>query len=141
MNMRQKGTTVLTAEAHIQTERASAYLVALCRQLSEKAQARIDGQADIKWSEIDGIVDFGWGRCAMHAGPEALELRLEASDKTGLLSLQELFTRHLEHTGPTGGLQVSWQQARASSAEPNAQDRRDRMRHFHRRMRHSPHTE
>jgi hypothetical protein len=130
--------TVPTAEAQIRTESASAYLAELCRQLDERATTRGDVRVRIEWSESDGVVDFGWGRCAIHADPNALSLRVEANDQETVESLQELFTRHLQHIAPDAELEVSWHQSEAPTTEPAPHARRDRMRHFHRQVRHSP---
>ncbi len=70
---------MLIAEAHVQTEHPSRYLVQLCRhaqqahRLSHRPRGH-DGDAQappevqhVEWSETRGTISFGWGRCTMQA--------------------------------------------------------------------------
>lgn len=119
---------MLTTEAHVETERASRYLVQLCRHFdhvigpgrredvveqharaSNRAEAHPELRAHVQWSETHGLVRFDWGRCTMEAGPDALTLRAEATDEEGLQRVQGLVAEHLERFGERDHLKVSWQ--------------------------------
>jgi hypothetical protein len=120
------------AEARIDTEHASRYLVELCRQLDEKARAKPELGVRVIWTETDGAVDFGWGRGTVSAGPGTLTVRAEAADRDALREVGELISRHLEQHGD---IRITWRQ----DGEPVGGERgdgRDAMRAFHRRMRH-----
>ncbi|WP_255945290.1 DUF2218 domain-containing protein [Streptomyces odontomachi] len=114
---------MLSAEARVATDRPSRYLVQLCRhidhmrgQLHREAPAHGDGDAaftvrQAEWADDQGLVDFGWGRCIMRAGPGELVLHVEADDEDGLRRIQEGIARRLETIGRRDAVQVHWQQA------------------------------
>jgi hypothetical protein len=125
-----------TAEAKIETEDASRYLLELCQHLNDKVAAHPEMQAHVEWSETHGTAHFGWGRCTMKANTDALILRAESDDQDGLEQVQEFVSRHLEKHGAGEQLTVSWHQdgaPAASAVDPS--HRRERMREFHRRAR------
>jgi hypothetical protein len=62
-------------------------------------------------SQTDGIIDFGWGRCTLHATDEELVLHAEADDPQQLQRLQDGIARRLESIGRRDRLTVTWQQA------------------------------
>ena len=66
------------AEARVETERSSRYLVQLCRHFNDEAQAHPEEQVHVEWSDDRGVASFGWGRCTPRADPGALTLRVEA---------------------------------------------------------------
>jgi hypothetical protein len=110
---------MLTAEARIQAERPSRYLVQLCRHANSidhkilhlhagKAQARPEVQ-HVEWSDTDGTLTLSWGQCTMHAGPDTLTVRAEATNEENLQRIQNLITRNLERFGRRDHLKVNWQ--------------------------------
>jgi hypothetical protein len=109
---------MLIAEARVETERPSRYLAQVCRHVSELAQAnRIEAQ--VEWSDRQGLIDFGWGRCSMQAERGVLTVRAEAPDEEGLLRIQERVTDRLELFGRRDGLRVTWTQLPGAS-EPHS---------------------
>lgn len=125
------------AEARVETERGSRWLEELCQAVKRRADANPEIEASAEWSEANGTIEFGWGRCTLHATPGVLALRVEAVDQDGLDQLRELITRHLEKLGSDEQLTVGWQQAGAPVDRPDdARHGRDGMRRFHRRVRH-----
>jgi hypothetical protein len=63
-----------------------------------------------EWSDTDGIIDFGWGRCTVHATDEGLVLHAEADDQQQLRRIQDAITARLERIGRRDRLTVTWQQ-------------------------------
>lgn len=114
-----------SAEATLETEHPSRYLVQLCRHASTMghatmhhpgrgrhaggAQARPDVlHAD--WSDTAGTLRLNWGQCTLRAGPGTLTLRVDAIDEDKLRAIQELLTANLERFGRRAHLTVTWQQ-------------------------------
>ncbi|MCX4585950.1 DUF2218 domain-containing protein [Streptomyces sp. NBC_01481] len=130
---------MLTAEAHIETGRASRYLVQLCRHFNNKgrhlghrprahqggdAQAlremqAVAAQAHVEWSDTHGSVSLPWGRCTMQATPNVLTLRIEAADEENLRRLQDLLAGHVERFGRRDRLKANWQRLEASTPPPD----------------------
>jgi hypothetical protein len=109
---------MLIAEARVETERPSRYLAQVCRHVSELAQAnRI--KAQVEWSDRQGVIDFGRGRCSLQADPGVLTVRAEAPEEEGLLRIQERVTDRLELFGRRDGLRVTWTQLPGAS-EPHS---------------------
>ena len=109
-----------TAEAQVETERPSRYLVQLCRHANEmgdhlghRPRAHSGGPAPeirhVEWSDTDGIVRMDWGQWTMHATTDTLTLRAEADDEENLRRIQELVARRLETIGRRDHLKVTWQ--------------------------------
>jgi hypothetical protein len=110
-----------TAEAHITTDRPSRYLVQLCRHAGQMGSHRggpphahraAEAQAthvEAEWSQTDGVINFGWGRCTVQAAADALLVRVEAADEEKLRRIQELVTRNLTRFSTREPLTVSWQ--------------------------------
>ncbi|MFD0502700.1 DUF2218 domain-containing protein [Streptomyces chiangmaiensis] len=137
-----------TAEAHVPTDRASRYLVQLCRhtgqmsRLRHRPPARHGGGAmpprvqHVDWSDTDGIVQFAEGRWTLRAGSDTLTLHVEADDEDALQRLKEGIAARLEKMGRRDRLSVAWQRPRtpasppgevtavASSSAPGARERR-----------------
>lgn len=119
---------MLTAEARIETERPSRYLVQLCQHIRHMGDpdrhlrhrpAASHGDDDearrgvritiVEESDSHGLVEFApWGRCTMQAESKLLTLRLEATEEENLRRLQEILTRNLTRFGRRGRLQVNW---------------------------------
>lgn len=121
---------MLTAEAHVETERATRHLVQFCRHASHMVQRQPDQASghgsghrrrdhgsghrspvmpSLEWSDTYAVVTFGWGRCSLQATPRTLELRAEAVDEQGLRRIQEGVSGRLETIGSSDHLQVTWE--------------------------------
>ena len=99
---------MLIAEASVETERPSRYLVQLCRHVDHMAQTHPDVHARVEWSDDHGVASFGWGQCALRAGPGVLTLRAEADDEEGLQRLKHLVADRLVRFGRREHLTVTW---------------------------------
>ncbi len=116
-----------TAEARIETQHASRYLVRLCQHISKiknkgrhlhrqrpshlpsDARARPDMQAQVEWTETHGTVTFSWGKITMRASPGGLALHAEAADEENLQQIQDLVAGRLAKFGSREHLTVQWQ--------------------------------
>lgn len=112
-----------TAEAHIETDRPSRYLVHLCKHASAmggghghrirmhgKGAARGDVRVKAEWSDTRGVIHFEpWGSCTMATTPTTLVLRIEAGGEDGLRQIQEVISADLGRFGRRDELTVSWQ--------------------------------
>src|SRR5438477_10189345 len=128
----------MLGEANVQTTQASEWLAELCRQFQERAAAHPELGIEVAWSETGGSVDFGWGRCALHAGPDVLNLRVEADQADDIERLQELVTRHIERLASGEQAAVVWSTSGEPAASPRDPRRKRLMRSFHRRARDAP---
>jgi hypothetical protein len=116
-----------TAEARIDTDRPSRYLVQLCRHIGHMGdpsrrfrhrpaaphvneEERGDVQLSIvESSDTHAVIDFApWGRCTMRAEPNVLTLRVDATDEENLRRLQDVLTRNLTRFGRRDRLEVAW---------------------------------
>ncbi|MFC7260048.1 DUF2218 domain-containing protein [Streptomyces lutosisoli] len=133
---------MLTAEARVETDRPSRYLVQLCKHFDNKGRhlghrprghigedARalqetraVAAQAQVEWSETRGSVRLPWGRCELRAEPGALTAHVEAVDEENLRRLQDLVAGHVERFGRREELTVAWEEAEAAMepADDNA---------------------
>ncbi len=125
-----------TAEARIETEHASRYLVRLCQHVSKignkslhlrhqrpshlpgDVRARPGMQAHVEWTETHGTVTFSWGKITMQASPDALALHAEAADEENLQQIQDLVAGRLAKFGSREHLTVNWQRAETPAAQP-----------------------
>jgi hypothetical protein len=120
--------TVLIAEARVETERSSRYLVQLCRHVSKVGRAHSQTQARVEWSDDRGMITFDWGRCTLRALPGVLTLRAEASDEDALRRIEHRVADRLEQIGRRDRLAVAWtpvQSAAEHSAETPADETED----------------
>jgi hypothetical protein len=99
---------MLIAEAIVETERSSRYLVQLCRHLDLVARRQPQMHAHVEWSDDRGVISLGWGRCTLRADPGVLTLRAEAADERSLHLLEQRVTDHLEQVGRRDRLTVTW---------------------------------
>lgn len=124
------------AQARIPTARAERYLTQLCAhtsKLSRMDRTRAahlrhghgEGNVDstprhAESSGTDGVIDFGWGRCTLHADHENLVLHAEADDQQRLQHIQDAIAQRLEQIGRHDGLTVTWRPAppQAGTASP-----------------------
>ena len=120
----EKGKRMLTAEANIEAENPSRFLVQLCRHARNMDHKMINlrsrhGRADaararpevlhVEWSDTEGILRLNVGRCTLRAGPGTLAVRVEASDEENLRRIQDIVAADLERFGRRGHLTVTWQ--------------------------------
>jgi hypothetical protein len=110
---------MLIAEANVETERSSRYLVQLCRHVNLVAQTHPQMLAHVEWSDDSGVISFGWGRYALRADPGVLTLRAEAPDEENLHQLEQRVADRLEQVGRRDRLTVTWTQPR-DAAEDDA---------------------
>ena len=75
---------MLVAEAKVETERSSRYLVQLCRHVDAVARAQPQMQAHVEWSDDRGVISFDWGRCMLRAVPGVLTLWLSRITALGV---------------------------------------------------------
>lgn len=124
------------AEARVPTDRASRYLIQLCShgqrmRLSalhrrsargghghDRDHDREPGSAppqvhQAQATDTDGVIDFGWGRCVVHASATELVLRAEADSEDGLRRIQDGIAARVERIGRRDRLSVTWSQSPA----------------------------
>ena len=109
---------MLTAEAHVSTERPRRYLEQLFQHASRMTNhptsgghGHTDGTLAVQraeWSERYGTARTSWGRWSAWAGTDGLTVRAEATDPINLSRIQALVTTRLETIGRRDGLKVSW---------------------------------
>jgi len=58
---------MLIAEADVETERSSRYLVQLCQHVDKVGRAHPQMRAHVEWSDDRGVISFDWGRCTLRA--------------------------------------------------------------------------
>jgi hypothetical protein len=116
--VREEEKRLLIAEARVETERSSRYLIQLCRHVNKAARARPQMQAHVEWSDDRGVISFGWGRCTLRADPGVLALRAEALDEEGLRRLEHRVADRLERFGRGDQLTVIWSRPREAGELP-----------------------
>jgi hypothetical protein len=99
---------MLVAEAKVETERSSRYLVQLCRHVDAVARAQPQMQAHVEWSDDRGVISFDWGRCTLRAVPGVLTLHVEAADEESLHELEQRVGGRLQQIGRRDHLTVTW---------------------------------
>jgi hypothetical protein len=123
---------MLIAEAHVETERSSRYLVQLCRHLDKVGRAHPEIQVHVEWSDDRGVISFDWGRCTLHALPGVLRLRAEAPDEESLRRLEQRVADRLEQVGRRDHLTVTWRLAQGADEQTiETTARRHRGGHAH----------
>jgi len=91
------------AEARVTTDRASRYLVQLCKHFAHKVHA--------EWTDEKGFADFGWGTCTPTAEAGARLQRAEAPDEEGLGRVQFVAGDHAQRFGARDNVTVEWVRA------------------------------
>lgn len=121
---------MLAAEATVETEHPSRYLVQLCKHASKigehlrhRPRSHSDGVAPpeirrTEWSDADGIIILSWGQWTMHATPGTLTLRAEADSEENLWRIQNLAAARLEKFGRRDHLTVNWHRTETPATEP-----------------------
>lgn len=119
-----------TAEALVPTDRASRYLVQLCRHLSRMSGMRHrppvahgGGQMPpevrhVDYSETHGTIRFAQGLCTLQAAPDALTLRIEADDADTMQRLRNGIAGRIEKIGRRDQLTVTWSPLQAPEGAP-----------------------
>jgi hypothetical protein len=126
------GSTMLTAEAVVQTANPARYIARLGRHASQmsahptqpgrhRPRGSRGGDAppevrQAEWSDTEGTVTLNWGRWTMQAAGRTLTVRAEATDEQNLQRIQDLLTARLTSFGRREHLTVNWQRAPAASA-------------------------
>jgi hypothetical protein len=121
-----------SAEARVETERSSRYLVQLCQHAAAMdgphghrlATHRGDGplpHVRAEWSDARGVIHFDpWGRCTVEATSATLTLRIEAAGDDGLRQIRDVITADLERFGRRDHLAVTWRRSEAPGPDPAA---------------------
>lgn len=91
---------MIIATARVRTERASRYLVQLCKHFGHKVPA--------EWSETEGFAQLPIGKCRMAATDSALTLICEAEDTDALDQMQAVVGDHLVRFAWKEELSVDW---------------------------------
>lgn len=104
---------MLSAEAQVETGRASRYLRQLCEHLNQIGHHHTHGGAHpsverVEWSDQQGVITFAQGRCTLRATAHTLTLRAEAVDADGLLLMKDMLAARLETIGRRDRLMVMW---------------------------------
>src|SRR5918999_4821663 len=99
---------MLFAEARVETEHASQYLVRLCRHVSKAAEAHQQMPAAADWADEHCVISLGSGRCTLRADGRVLTMRAEAPDVQSLDELQRRIGDRVELFGRREGLKVIW---------------------------------
>lgn len=129
---------MLTAEAQVETDRPSRYLVQLCKHFDNKgrhlghrprthrgedAQAPSEthmpaavrpDQIQVEWTDTHGRLRLPWGTCTLETGVDVLILHAQSPDEESLRRLQDLVTTHLTRFSRRDPLRVDWQPSEAS---------------------------
>lgn len=127
---------MFTAEARVETERASRYLAQLCRHAQQMSRAphyrpRAHGDGDthrppevhhVECSDTEGTVRLSLGQWTLRATPDALVLHVEAGNEEDLQRMRDLIAARVEKIGRRDHLTVAWQQLEAPSDPPGTGD-------------------
>jgi hypothetical protein len=115
-----------TAQARVETERASRYLAQLCQHVTsinaneptvlrhrrrhgpDHAAPPAGAPPRAKWTETHGTISFPGGTVTLQATPNALIVRADASSEADLRRAQELIGGHLAGFGRRDQLTVAW---------------------------------
>jgi hypothetical protein len=108
---------MLIAEARVETQRSSRYLVQLCRHVNKAGRAHPQMQAHVEWSDDRGVISFDWGRCTLRALPGVLTLRAEAPDEDTLRRVEYPIADRLERIGRRDHLRVTWTPPQSAGEE------------------------
>lgn len=116
---------MVSADARVSTDRAGRYLAQLGEHAGHMSRrtsrhARRHGEGDrgdgdpakvvaAEWSGTDALIDFGWGRCTLHATETELIIHAEAADAQHLRRVRDAVTTRLELIGRRDHLTVIWQ--------------------------------
>jgi hypothetical protein len=117
-----------SAEARIETDRSSRYLVQLCKHASAMGRGRHgaavhpgaspagrEARVQADWTDTRGRLTFApWGECTLTADADALRLRIDARDETGLHNIRDILTKDVDRIGRRDNLSLIWLPAAGS---------------------------
>jgi hypothetical protein len=112
---------MLIAEANVETDRTSRFLVQLCQHLDKVGRAHPQMPAHVEWGDDRGVISFQWGRCTLHAFQGLLTLRAEAPDEDTLRRLEHRIGDLLERIGRRDRLTVAWTSPQVVKDERSAE--------------------
>ncbi|WP_072396813.1 DUF2218 domain-containing protein [Hyphomicrobium sp. CS1GBMeth3] len=95
------------AEAQVKSEKASRYLVQLCKHFAHKVPTDYDAST--------GRVDFQPGLCIMHAVGDQLSLRCEADSEPALHRVKDVVEIHLVRFARGEEIAVTWTDGRPAA--------------------------
>lgn len=115
----QRGADMPSADARIDTDRPSRYLVQLCRHASAMGAGHSHGghagaahqqiQATAEWSEDQGLIRLvPLGQCSLVASPGVLMLHIDAETENDLVQIRQLLTADLHRFSSRDRLEVNW---------------------------------
>ena len=89
-----------TSTAQVRTDKASRYLVQLCKHFGHRVPT--------EWSEAEGLVRFEPGTCRMTAAPDLLTLTCESATPEDLAVVESTVADHLVRFAWKEDLSVTW---------------------------------
>ncbi|MFF3446616.1 DUF2218 domain-containing protein [Streptomyces sp. NPDC002667] len=117
-----------TAETRLATDRASRYLVQLCRHLgrmthmSHRPPGGGHGEGGtqpevrhVEFTDTHATVHFAEGLWTLDATADALTLRVDADDEDALRRLQDGIAARIEKIGRRDGLRAQWRRVGADT--------------------------
>lgn len=91
---------MFAAEARVNSDKASRYLVQLCKHFAHKTPAEYD--------DLQGRIDFQPGSCLLRATPSALVVTCEASTLPDLDRVKTTIEDHIVRFGWRDNIAVEW---------------------------------
>lgn len=91
---------MFAAEARVNSENASRYLVQLCKHFAHKRPAEYD--------EAQGRITFEPGRCLLTATADELVITCEAQSAADLAIVKSVVQDHIVRFGWRESLAISW---------------------------------
>lgn len=96
-----------TSTARVRTDKASRYLVQLCKHFGHRVPA--------EWTATDGVVRFEPGTCRMTATGDALSLSCESAAPEDLAVVQDVVASHLVRFAWREEVSVDWVQGKTDT--------------------------
>lgn len=96
---------MMKAEARVRSERASRYLVQMCKHFRHKVEA--------EWTDVAGHVDFAPGLCDMRVEDGELIMLCQASNEQELGRIKYIVENHLVRFGWREEIELSWRSPEA----------------------------
>ena len=91
---------MIKEEARVQTEKASKYLVQMCKHFAHKVPVEFD--------EHSGTVDFKPGRCIMRAENDLLVMSCEAAAEQEMARIKFILDKHLLRYAWREEIEIRW---------------------------------
>lgn len=95
---------MIKAEARVRTERASRYLVQMCKHFRHKVEA--------EWTDVSGRVDFAPGLCHMRVEDGKLVIQCEAANERELGRVKYILGDHLTRFAWREEIEMTWEETR-----------------------------